>query len=195
MIDGIDIEVKPNLLLRQKLEELSLDVLQAKLKKIDLAKFENMNESDVANKRRLIRAIEIARNKKQELSIKKERKYDALVIGLNCPREALRIRIDKRVSDRITGGALEEAEKLFENYENLSSQVKNANGYKQLFQFLKKEISFEEAIYRWKISENRHAKNQMTWFRKYGNVEWFDITANGFEKELYKRMEMFILNP
>lgn len=181
--------VAPDLDLRKQLESLGLEELQEKLKKLNKEKFSSMNNSDVNNKRRLIRAIEVSGIKNCELSIKEERKdallkYKHIQIGLCAPREFLKQRIDRRVDSRLENGAMEEAEKLFKNYSSLTQQVKDANGYKQLFEYLQNKISFEEAIYRWKISEYRHAKNQMTWFKKYGNVVWFDITKKGFEKKI-----------
>ena len=79
--------------------------------------------------------------------------FESLTIGLYCDREVLKKRIDERVNDRLKNGALEEAEHLYQIYDNLTQQVKDANGYKQIFNFLKGEINLDEAIYRWKISE------------------------------------------
>ncbi len=185
-------EIEPNLELRKKLEQLPVSSLRDKLKKNNEKKFNSMNESDANNPRRLIRAIEIAGKSKFTLSNNKN-PYESLAIGLMCDRAVLKQRIDARVQDRLENGALNEAKKLFENYENLTQQVQDANGYKQLFAYLKNEISWDEAIYRWKISEYRHAKNQMTWFKKYGNVAWFDITKKGYNKEIEEEVNKFII--
>ena len=141
-----------------------------------------------------MRAIEVSRIKNHELRIKnkKGKQFESLVLGLKTDRDALRKRIDSRVEDRLKNGALKEAEGLFENYQNLSQQVKDANGYKQLFAYLKDETTLEEAIYRWKISEYRHAKNQMTWFLKYGNVEWYDINKVNFKNQIEDSIANFI---
>ena len=167
--------------LRSKLDKLSVLELQGKLKKLAPEKLNSLNSSDAQNKRRLIRAIEIGRVGNHKSRTKN---YDSLVIGLYCERENLKQRIDARIEKRLKQGALEEAKVLFGNYSNLTPQVKSANGYKQLFAFLKDETSFEEAIECWKISEYRHAKSQMTWFRKYGNVIWFDIMKKNFENTI-----------
>ena len=193
LIEGIDVAVKPDLLLRKKLDEFNVEELQNELKRIDSNKFNILNNSDMSNRRRLVRAIEIIVNsKKQKAKSKKKIEFESLVIGLTCEKEVLKQRIDKRVEKRLENGALREVEGLFKDYVNLSPQVKNANGYKQLFQFFNKKITFDEAIYRWKISEYRHAKNQMTWFRKYGNVEWFDITTKKFDKQVENRLKKFL---
>lgn len=185
-------DIKPDLKLRKQLESLTIEKLQEELGMLNPEKLSFMNNSDLNNKRRLIRGIEILSSPLPTTNYKRPTKYQCLIIGLLCEREILKQRIDKRVEERLKQGALEEAKNLFENYEKLSQQVKDANGYKQLFSFLKNEIDMDEAIYRWKISEYKHAKNQMTWFKKYGNVSWFDISKKGFEKEIEKRINDFL---
>src|SRR3989344_9536067 len=54
------ISIPPNKNLREKLEKLSIESLQKKLKKTNPHRFEEMNNSDRNNKGRLIRAIEIS---------------------------------------------------------------------------------------------------------------------------------------
>ena len=177
LTEGLDVEVAPDLRLRESLEKLSLEELQKLLPK---EKIESLNASDIKNKRRLIRAVEILSGKK-EVSPKQKNEFDSLIVGLKCDRETLKKRIDIRVDERLKNGGLEEVAKLFQRYDSLAQQVKDANGYKQLFQYFLGDSTFDEAIYRWQISEYRHAKNQMTWFEKYGNVEWYNIADNGYK--------------
>ena len=183
--------IPPDQEIRKELEKLDLTSLQKKLKKSDTEKFKLMNNSDVNNPRRLIRAIEIVSNRVRN-KVEGDNKYSVLQIGLMAPKDFLKERIDKRVDERLEDGALKEAKILFKNYEKLCQQVKDANGYKQLFSYLKKEAIFDEATYRWKLSEYRVAKNQMTWFKKYGNTIWFDITKKGFKQEIEKEISIFL---
>jgi len=193
LIDGLDtVKISPDIKFRQELSRMSVEELQEKLKSLDVDRFERMNDSDRMNSRRLIRAIEIAASP-VPAAVNNKSDYHSLVIGLHMDTLVLRDKIDKRVTSRLANGALEEAKILFEIYDTLCQQVKDANGYKQLFAFLKKEISLDEAIYRWKISEYRHAKNQMTWFRKYGNVEWFDIQKDDFLNNIDMKLSKFLL--
>lgn len=189
LLNGIEKTSKPDLKLRKKLSNLSVSDLQKMLSPDEL---ENLNESDRMNPRRLVRAIEKSKSPLRTEDYRLPASSSNLVIGLSCEREDLKKRIDGRVDERLKNGALDEAANLFLSYKNLNEQVKNANGYKQLFSYLKKEITLEEAIYRWKISEYRHAKNQMTWFRKYGNVEWYDVGKEKTKEEILKRIEIYL---
>lgn len=192
LLEPIDTaSIKPDIKLRSKLEKLFVLKLQ---KLLPSEKLNSLNDSDRNNPRRLIRAIEVerSRTKNQELRIKENTNEESLVIGLQCERDVLKQRIDLRVADRLKQGALVEVVKLFEIYDSLAPQIKDANGYKQLFQYLQGEISLEEAAYRWKISEYRHAKNQMTWFRKYGNTVWFDIEKKNYIDEIKSELNNFL---
>ncbi len=178
------INVKPNKRLRKKLLSLTIENLQNELKKLDKKRFEKMNNSDKNNPRRLIRAIEIvSQNQKAEVVDSAFDEKEVLTIGLKTSSEELKKRIKKRVDVRIENGALEEAKNLFKQYENLSPQLKTANGYKQIFEFLQNKITWEEVVMRWEIADSQHAKRQMTYFNKM-NVEWFDIGEKDFENKI-----------
>lgn len=195
LIDGISTSsVAPDLKLRNNLENLSLAELQKMLKKLSAETFNGMNESDIKNKRRLIRKIEIlsTRIKNHELRIKNNDGFEFLQIGLELPREELRKRIDLRVDKRIKEGALKEAKDLFKNYEKLTQQVKDANGYKQLFEHFLGKTTIEQAMEKWKISEYRHAKNQMTWFKKDKRILWFDADKKNLFEAVSSKTDTFI---
>lgn len=194
LIDDIGtVSIKPNMELRNKLTDWNVLSLQSELERLNSEKLKSMNNSDKNNKRRLVRAIEISsseiRNEKAEI---RNKEFEHLQIGLMAPREFLKERIEKRVEKRLKEGAIEEAKSLFKDYVRLSPQVKNANGYKQLFEYLSKKTTLEEAIEKWKISEYRHAKNQMTWFLKDTRVKWFDITDIEFEAKIKDRVKEFL---
>lgn len=183
LFDNVEtINVSRNESLRSELNNKTTSELQEILKEKNRERFESMNNSDRNNPQRLIRAIEVSKRIQDSgFTIKDEkREYDVLFIGLKCERDELKKRIDKRVDERIKVGALDEAKSLFKQYEKLSSSVKTANGYRQLFEYLKSGVSFENAIEKWKISEYRHAKNQMTWFNKDKRVKWFDVSELNF---------------
>lgn len=185
--NGIDtLDIKPNMSLRHELEKLSAPELQERLRMSDLVKLTNMNNSDRNNPRRLIRAIEISENSEptSEKNQNVLKDFDVKIIGLTCDKDALNKRIDLRVEERIKLGALNEAQELYKNYENLCPQVKSASGYEQLFGYLKGEYDLDSAILLWKTTEHQNAKKQMTWFKKMKNIEWIDILDSNFETKL-----------
>jgi tRNA dimethylallyltransferase len=49
----------------------------------------------------------------------------------------------------------------------------NTIGYKELFQYLQKQLSLQEAIALIKQNTRQYAKRQMTWFSKDPLFRWF----------------------
>lgn len=134
-------------------------------------------KTDLSNRRRVIRALE-----KQESDLQESfsQYYDrALVIGLNLDRKTLYQRIDQRVDLMIKAGLIEEVKKLHTSKNK--SQATQAIGYKELFQYLDGEITFEQAIDLVKRNSRRYAKRQLTWFRNKMEVSWFDVDLENFD--------------
>ena len=73
----------------------------------------------------------------------------------------------------IEKGLVQEVEQLlpFRN-ENALQTV----GYKEIFSYLDKKFSLEEAIDLIKQNTRNYAKRQMTWFRKDPEINWFSPT-------------------
>ena len=77
-------------------------------------------------------------------------------------RESLYKRINERVDLMIEQGLLAEAKELYP-YKHLKSL--QTVGYQELFEYLDKRITLQEAIDAIKQNSRRYAKRQMTWFR------------------------------
>lgn len=186
-------DIKPNIVLRRELNSLTTSELQGILKVLNAEKFLSMNNSDKNNPRRLIRAIEIEKSEyPKEINESPLRNFEILIIGLRADKKTLDMRINKRVDERLTQGALEEAESLFETYEDLAPQIKQASGYEQLFEYLQGKSTLEDAIEKWKTAEHQNAKKQTTWFRKQKNIEWFDIESGNFEAQVFQKVDEFL---
>jgi len=195
LIDGIGTsEIKPDYKLRVKLEKLNLKELQEELEKLDRKVWKGMNESDRKNRRRIIRRIEIFSNTKDQRPKTKINEVEFLQIGLKLPKEKLKENIDKRVDERIKNGGIKEAKNLLENYKNLTQQVKDANGYRQLFEHFLRYTSLKQAIEKWKISEYHHAKNQMTWFKKDRRIIWFEADKKDLFEAVEKKINDYLAN-
>ncbi|MBI2330087.1 tRNA (adenosine(37)-N6)-dimethylallyltransferase MiaA [Candidatus Daviesbacteria bacterium] len=182
LLEGLpNLAIPIDLKLRKKLEKLSLEELQKKLQEIASKRWEEMNNSDRQNPRRLIRAIEILQNSKVKIQKSKLQlkiqNYHTLKIGLMAPREVLYQRIDQRVVDRINQGMIDEAEKLHKNGLSLKRMRQLGLEYGGLADFLEGKIQDQQKLI--KILQGKihgYARRQITWFKKEKNVIWFDIT-------------------
>lgn len=170
--------------IRKDLEEKSLEELQEILKELDLQAY---NEIDLNNKLRLVRAIEVCKitgGKFSELRVKniKKNNYNFLKVFLTRNREELYERINKRVDIMIQKGLVEEAKKVYNNYEDSLYKI-SAIGYKELFNYFDGKVSLEEAIEDIKRESRRYAKRQMTWFRKEKDYLIYNLSKIS-EKEI-----------
>jgi len=63
-------------------------------------------------------------------------------------------------------------------------------GYKQAMQYLRGELSLEEAILAAQQGHRNYAKRQMTWFRREPDVKWFG--GFGSDAQIQEATEKFI---
>lgn len=178
--NGIEtISIPINQCLRDELSPLSITELQRKLKEVDEQKFLSMNNSDVNNSRRLVRAIEIEIFKKEyqnheEATASQMDCKDINMFGLKCIDDSnYRYRIIQRVEERLKSGAIEETKKLLAKYDP-NSKPMTAIGYKSIIKYIKMACTKEAMINEWVSNEVAYSKRQMTWFRKQP-VIWYDV--------------------
>jgi tRNA dimethylallyltransferase len=83
-------------------------------------------------------------------------------------------------------GLVEETKTLLDKYGDRARPLTSL-GYKQATQFLRGELTREQAIQSAQQSHRNYAKRQMTWFRREPDVVWL----NGFGNDLAIQHEAF----
>jgi tRNA dimethylallyltransferase len=157
--------------LRQDLNNLSLIELQERLIKLDKSKFEDMNNSDRHNQRRLIRAIEVASTTTQNTHKSSTIIPQSKLIGLYYSDLSMQqSQIRQRVIKRLEEGALAETKRLAQS---ASPQALSAIGYRSIISYLDGSLSYEQMVENWTTDEISYAKRQLTWFRAQ-DVTWYD---------------------
>jgi tRNA dimethylallyltransferase len=84
---------------------------------------------------------------------------------LNCPRQELFARIDRRVDDMIAAGFVDEVRRLSQLGRPLSRTARQAAGYSEILAYLDGQIDLDVAVVRIKLRTRQLAKRQITWFR------------------------------
>ena len=170
LLENYDVpKIEPNYELRQELSLLSFDELYKILLKTDPIRAAEISKND---KKKIIRAIEIAKHLEKPLSeYKKEPKFDVEWIGLNYPRDILYERINKRVDIMIKDGLVKETEYLLKKH-GIIKNIIYTIGYQEIVSYLDNEISLEEAKEKIKQNTRNYAKRQLTWFRKNSLIKW-----------------------
>ncbi|MEK7557852.1 MAG: tRNA (adenosine(37)-N6)-dimethylallyltransferase MiaA [Patescibacteria group bacterium] len=159
---------KPDLNLRKELEQLTIDQLFAKIKKLSPEMAIKINNSDKNNKRRLIRYVEILLCDKEFKSKTAEEKYRTLIIGLNPDKQILQKKIYERIISRLEKEKMvDEVKQLHQK--GLSWKKMKAFGleYKFISLYLQNKLTYEEMIEKLTIAINQFANNQLSWFRRW----------------------------
>lgn len=180
--------VKPNLVLRKKLEKLSAKQLFAKLIKLDPHRAANI---DQYNKRRLVRALEIINATKkpipsviltpskaeeegsnQKIDSSPSVQNDILILGLTKPRPTLYKLIDKRVDTRIKQGMIKEVQNLLKSGVSHKRLQSFGLEYKFISLLLQNKLTKEQMIAQLKNAIHHFAKRQMTWWKRDPRIIW-----------------------
>ena len=174
-------EATPEPALRNELDQKSIE----ELKKIFFAfKTQLHNKTDLEDKQRLIRAIEIERARNILNSKQEERPaIDAAVFGISWERSVLRQRITLRLEERLQHGMIEEVKSLHAAGLSWSRLDSFGLEYRYLSQYLQNMISFDEMKNKLNTAIHQFAKRQETWFRRMEKngitIKW--IRANEYE--------------
>lgn len=166
----------PDPLLRNELQTNSISELQKHLLTL---KIKLHNKTDIENKERLIRAIEIERARlRQTGEIPERPPVDAAVFGIRWERSLLRQRITARLRERLEEGMIEEVESLHNSgvsWERLDSLGLE---YRYVSSYLQGRLSYEEMFDKLNTSIHQYAKRQETWFRRMERngiiINWID---------------------
>ncbi len=152
---------------RDELNEMSLEDLCEKLKKLDGGVYERTH---IENKRKVIRAIERVMSGQSDV-VAGEKLYEVLQIGLHVDRDVLIDRINRRVVEMIDGGLVDEIRSLIERYGDEIPAL-DSIGYKEVVRFLSGEIDEEKCIEEIQIHTRQYAKRQKTWFSRDDRIVW-----------------------
>lgn len=168
------IHVPENPALREELSSLTDAQLQERLIKL---KPSQHNQTDLNERERLIRAIEIALG--EQLSDEPPLpSLNPVVFGLRWPRPLLRKRIALRLRQRLDEGMIDEVANLHESGVPWECLEFYGLEYRFIAQHLQGELSFNDMKQKLQSAICQFAKRQETWFRrmerKGTKIIWLD---------------------
>lgn len=173
---GIDEIPDPDIEIRDELnktfENQGIQPLREQLKLLDPEGYE---KTDIANHKRIIRALEVCITTGKPYSSFLNKKsvtgpFNIIKIGLKRERDELYGIINQRVDTMIQNGLENEARILFP-FKHLNSL--QTVGYREFFDYFEGKYSLEEAIEKIKTNTRRYAKKQISWFARDNDIQWF----------------------
>lgn len=88
-----------------------------------------------------------------------------MVFVLEIDRGALDRRIDARVHDMVEAGLVDEVRALLEAGVPPDAPGMSATGYREIVDYLRGDVSLEEAVARIQRATRQYSRRQLTWFR------------------------------
>jgi tRNA dimethylallyltransferase len=181
LLEGFSFPITPaDKELRERLEQEPASTLYAQLSTIDPEAAQKIHAND---KKRIIRALEVYELTGKPISELQRAKsythhlnggYNALLLGLNLPRDILYARINQRVDMMLEKGLIDEVKELLAKGYSKSLPSFQALGYKEVVEYLDGKWTKEQMIEELKKRTRNFARRQMTWFRRFKNVRWVE---------------------
>ena len=174
------IEVPENIALRASLSTLSHDTLVSKLSAL---KPNLHNTTDIIERERLVRAIEIAQG---ELDAKDEiNDFPALkplIFAIKWPREVIRQRITDRLKVRMEQGLIEEVARLHSQGVSWETLYFYGLEYRFIAQHLQGQLTKNDCFQKLNSAIHQFSKKQDTWLRRLerngSKIHWLDGEKN-----------------
>lgn len=149
------------------------------------------NTTDILDRRRLIRAIEIARfagvqGAEEGLKVPA---LHPLVIGLRLDRSSLRRRITQRLEERLAAGMIDEVRNIHDqgvSWERLDSFGLE---YRYIGLYLQRRLSYREMFRQLDTKIHQFAKRQETWFRR---MERQGVSIHWMENPDFEELKMLV---
>lgn len=181
--------------LREELEQFAREqgkeALHARLAELDSEAAERLHFNDT---RRVIRAIEAAM-KGEEVNQygAEESPFDAVVFGLNMPREILYERINRRVDIMLEQGLEAEVRRLLDEGVPADCQSMKSIGYRQMLWYINDGMDYDFAVDKLKQATRNFAKRQVTFFKRMPYIQWYELTAEPNYENVVNSMEQTLV--
>ena len=107
------------------------------------------------------------------------------MVGLRRPRPELYERVDRRIEAMFAAGFVDEVRALLEKGHDPGLPTMSAIGYREVVNYLRGEMTMEEAVAQMKRNTRRYVRHQGAWFSQNDpNIHWFDVGPGTTEEIL-----------
>ena len=174
------VEAPENPILRRELAGLSMPALVERLQNTSSRLH---NTTDLLERDRLVRAIEIAEYERDH-EPEPLPELKPLIFGIRWEREAMRQRITARLRERLDNGMIDEVERL--HAEGVPWETLEFYGleYRFIARLLKGELNRNDMFQKLNSAIHDFAKRQETWFRRMERsgivIHWLDGAGEPF---------------
>ncbi len=177
-------DVPPNTALRAALEKKAPAQLFALLQKKDPRRARSI---DKHNKRRLVRALEIAEALGKNPRPRATTPYEVLWIGIAPEEEALHKKISERLLARVKRGMVAEGRRLREAGLSYKRMTELGLEYRALARYLRGELTRDQMVWELEREIWHYADRQHTYWKRNAAIEWFEPRQKGAIEKRVRR--------
>ena len=194
LLQGLSAPLPSNRKLQEELKRRARKegsaALHAELARIDPLSAQHLHPNDV---HRIVRALEVFHVK----NISQRQLWNTpglpapfahQIFILHMERPLLYERINRRVEHMFACGLIEECRQLLDRGYSAELTALLTVGYQEVFQFLRGELFYEEAVALVQRHSRQYAKRQMTWFRGITDGIWLNFAATESAGEVADRI-------
>lgn len=166
--------------------------LHARLRALDPASAERLHPNDLQRVCRALELWELTGTPPSQLyaqGAKLDLGFDVLYIGLIRPRAELFARIAERLREEFASGFPEEVAWLLDQGFDERFPPMRGLGYRELVAWRRGAMTLDEALETAIIRTRAFCRRQMTWFRKFEPVLWYDTSALSFDELRNRALE------
>ena len=180
--------------LDQFMEKNGLSALHERLKDVDAIAAQKIHPNDPQRIQRALEVYELSGKPISQWWIEQKSHklpYSILKIAVSTSeRSLLHERIEKRFGQMLEEGFVDEVKALRARGNlDLNKPSMRSVGYRQVWQYLDGEISYDEMLYKGIVATRQLAKRQLTWLRSEQEVHWFKSDQNNFEQQVLKLIQ------
>ncbi|MCL2767699.1 MAG: tRNA (adenosine(37)-N6)-dimethylallyltransferase MiaA [Synergistaceae bacterium] len=175
--DGIPHDAHVRSRLETFAKEEGNQALYLRLQEIDPLTAKRLHYNDTRRVSRMLEIFEITGKAPSEIFSENDKilsPFDVLYIGLDRPRPEIYGSITERVKWQFNNGYPEEVEWLLKNGYDEKYPSMQGFGYRELVEYIKGNMSFEDALEGDVKSTKAFCRRQMTWFTKFSPIVWYD---------------------
>ncbi|THB68497.1 MAG: tRNA (adenosine(37)-N6)-dimethylallyltransferase MiaA [Gammaproteobacteria bacterium] len=171
--------------------------LHSKLQKIDLQMAVRLSPNDSQRIERALEVYEITGKPMSQLLEENRAEplpYEIIKVALQLSsRETLHERIRRRFMQMLEQGFVSEVEALMVRGDlDMSLPSVRSVGYRQVWQYLQQEMTYEEMIERAVIATRQLAKRQLTWLKTEQNCKTIVSDNENYQPQICEHFEKFI---
>jgi len=183
--------------LEKQAEEIGWKAMHEILQQMDPVAASRIHPNDP---QRIQRALEVIAISGQPMSVLQREmagealKYDIHKVIISPePRSILHERIAQRFDLMLQAGFVGELKSLYSRPELTADMpAMRAVGYRQGWQWLAGDLSFEEMREKAFAATRQLAKRQLTWLRREGVPIWYDLQAEGSKQKVFAEIGGFL---